>query len=98
LLIVEAVYGVRVSTDAVTAARRHRESMDATEFLTRLHRLPFDERFAIASKIPECGHAIGELQSALADLDRELAAAFSRERSLLEASLVAAEFATGRAA
>ena len=89
---------MRVSTDAVTAPTHHRVIMDENEFLTRLHRLPVGERFEIASKVPECGHAIGELQSALADLDRELAAAFSREQSLLEASLVAAEFAAVRAA
>jgi hypothetical protein len=86
---------MRVSTDARMATRQHRESMDATEFLTRLRQLPMGERVAIADRIPECGHAVGELHQALADLERELVAAYDRERAPLEAALTDAE---GRAA
>ena len=65
--------------------------MDATEFLTRLRDLPMGERVAIADRIPECGHAVGELNAALADLERELTAAYEREQAPLEAALAEAE-------
>jgi len=64
--------------------------MSDEQFLTRWRELPIEERLRLAGAIPECGHALAEVEAALRHLELEAAAAFATgEQAVLERLLAA---------